>query len=124
MAYRNTEKIRLRRICDSGEKFKKHIAEYQNYSTLGITSQVKWKEKFSDIKKLTREEARKPKLLKATFPTSCNLINQYNLLLPNLKTIIRKHLPILYKYLFCVNAWYFSKKNHKYTKEIHNIKKK
>ena len=59
----------------------------------------KVKKQFSDIKKLTREEARKPKLLKTTFCTSCNLITQYSLLFPNLKTIIRKHLPILYSNL-------------------------
>ena len=52
---------------------------------LEITTQVK--KQFSDIKKLTREEARQPKLLKTTFSTSCDLIN--------LKTIIRNHLPIL-----------------------------
>ena len=56
----------------------------------------KVKKQFSDIKKLTREEAKKTKLLKTTFSTSCNLITQHNLLFPNLKTIIRKHLPILY----------------------------
>ena len=55
----------------------------------------KVKKQFSDIKKLTRQEARKPKLLKTTFSTSCNLITQYNPLLPNFKTIIRNHLPIL-----------------------------
>ena len=33
---------------------------------------------------------------KTTFSISCNLITKYNPLLPNLKTIIRKHLPILY----------------------------
>ena len=60
---------------------------------LAITSQVK--KQFSDIKKLTREEARQPKLLKTTFSTSCDLIKQYKPLLPNLKTIIRNHLPIL-----------------------------
>ena len=54
------------------------------------------KKQFSDIKKLTREEARKSKLLKTDFSTSYNLITQYNLFLPNLKIIIRKHLPILY----------------------------
>ena len=54
------------------------------------------KKQFSDIKKLTREEARKPKLPKTTFSTSWNLITQYDPLLPNLKTIIGNHLPILY----------------------------
>ena len=44
----------------------------------------------------TTEEARKPKLLKTIFSTACNLITQYNPLLPNLKTIIRNRLPISY----------------------------
>ena len=88
--------LRLRRICDSDEKFEKHSAEYQNYLIARDYKPGKVKKQFSDIKKLTREEARKPKLLKTTFSTSCNLITQYNPLLPNLKTIIRNHLPILY----------------------------
>ena len=37
-----------------------------------------------------------PKLLKTNFSTSCHLTTQYNPLLPNLKTIVRNHLPILY----------------------------
>ena len=86
----------LRRICNSDEKFEKHSAEYQNYLIARDYKPGKVKKQFSDIKKLTREEARKPKLLKTTFSTSCNLITQYNPLLPNLKTIIRNHLPILY----------------------------
>ena len=59
---------------------------------LAITSQVK--KQFSDIKKLTREEARQPKLLKTTFSTSCDLIKQYKPLLSNLKTIIGNHLAL------------------------------
>ena len=30
------------------------------------------------------------------FSTSCNLLAQYNPLLPNIKTIIKKHLPVLH----------------------------
>ena len=86
----------LRRICNSDEKFEKHSAEYQNYLIARDYKLGKLKKQFSDIRNLTREEAIKPKLLKTTFSTSCNLITQYNPLLPNLKTIIRKHLPILY----------------------------
>ena len=59
---------------------------------LEITNQVK--KQFSDIKKFTREEAAKPKLLKTTFSTSCDLIKQYKPLLSNLKTIIRNHLAL------------------------------
>ena len=43
-----------------------------------------------------RQEARKPEVQKFTFATSCSLITQYNPLLPNLKTIVRSHLSILY----------------------------
>ena len=76
----------LRRTCDSGEKLEKHSAECQNYLFARDYMPGKVKKQFSNNKKLTREEARKPKLLKATFSTSCNLITQYNLLLPNLET--------------------------------------
>ena len=50
----------------------------------------KVKKQFSDIKNLTREEAKKPELQKTTFSTSCNLITQYNSLLPNLMVFCGK----------------------------------
>ena len=53
----------------------------------------KVKKQFSGVKKLIREEARTPRLENAT---SCKLIAQYNPLLPNIKAIIRIHLPILH----------------------------
>ena len=69
--------LRLRRICDSNEKFEKHSTEYQNYLIARDYKPDEMKKQFSDIKKLTREEARKPKLFKTSFSTSCNLITQY-----------------------------------------------
>ena len=53
--------LRLRRICDSDEKFEKHAAEYQNYLIAQNYNPGKVKKQFSDIKKLTREKTRKPK---------------------------------------------------------------
>ena len=53
----------------------------------------KAKKQFSDVKNISREEARRPK---RNFSTSCNLITQCNSLLPNIKTIIKKHLPVLH----------------------------
>ena len=50
----------------------------------------KVKKQFSDIKNLTREEAKKPELQKTTFSTSSNLITQYNSLLPNLMVFCGK----------------------------------
>ena len=87
--------LRLRMICDSDEKSETYSAEYQNYLIVRDYKPGKVKKQFSDIKKLTREETRKPKLFKTTFSTSCSLLTQYNPLFPNLKTIIRNHLPIL-----------------------------
>ena len=46
----------------------------------------------SDVKNISREKARRPKKTS----TSCNLITQCNPLLPNIKTIIKKHLPVLH----------------------------
>ena len=76
--------LRLRWICYSDKKFEKHSAEYQNYLIARDSKTGKVKKPFSDIKKLAREDARKLKLHKTTFSTSCNLITQYNTLLPNL----------------------------------------
>ena len=52
----------------------------------------KAKKQFSDVKNISREKARRPKKTS----TSCNLITQCNPLLPNIKTIIKKHLPVLH----------------------------
>ena len=86
----------LRRTRDSGEKFEKHTAECQNYLFARDYMPGKVKKQFLDNKNLTRGEARKPKLLKTIFSISWSLITQYNPLFPNLKIIIRNHLPILY----------------------------
>ena len=77
--------LRRRRICDSDGTFEKHSAEYQNHLIARDYKPDKVEKQFSDIKKLTREEVRKPKLLKTTFSTLCNLITRYNPLLLTLK---------------------------------------
>ena len=64
--------LRLRRICDSDEKFEKHSVEYQNYLIARDYKTGKVKKQFSYIKKETREGVRKPQLFKTTFSTSCN----------------------------------------------------
>ena len=59
--------LRLRRIFDSYERFGKHRVECQNYLLARVYKPGKVKKQFLDIKKLTAEEARKPKLLDTTF---------------------------------------------------------
>ena len=57
----------LRRIWDSDEKFEKRSAEYENCLIARDYNPGKVEKQFSDIKRLTREEARKPKLNKPLF---------------------------------------------------------
>ena len=47
------------------------------------------------MRDISKEEARRPKS-NNNYSASCNLIIQYNLLFPNIKTIIKKHLPVLH----------------------------
>ena len=75
------------------------IKEVRNIKTILLPETIsltKLKKQFSEIKRLSRAEARKPKTQNNSFSMSCNLITQYNPLLSNLKKILRKHLPILY----------------------------
>ena len=88
--------LRLRRICDSDNKSEKRSKEYQNYFIGRDYKPRKVRKQFSDIRNISREEARQPKTHNERFSTSCNLITQYNPLLPNIKTIIKKHLPVLH----------------------------
>ena len=88
--------LRLRKICDTDNKFEKHSKECQNYFIARDYKPRKVTKQFSDIRNIFREEARQPETHNERFSTSCNLIMQYNPLLPNIKTIIKKHLPVLH----------------------------
>ena len=78
--------LRLRRICDSDDKFDERSVQYQKYLVARDYKPSKVKKQFSDVRNISREEARRPK--NNNFSASCNLITQYNPLLPNIKTII------------------------------------
>ena len=86
---------RLRRICDSDSKFEKRSAEYQKYLIAREYKPSKVKKQFPVVKNISREEARRPKI-KNNFSTTCNLFTQYNPILPNIKTIFKKYLPVLH----------------------------
>ena len=88
--------LRLRRICDSDRKLEKHSKECQGYFVATDYKPRKVRKQFSDIRNISREEARQPKTHNEKFSSSCNLIMQYNPLLPDIKTIIKKHLPVLH----------------------------
>ena len=84
-----------RRICDSDDKFEESSAQYQKYLVARDYKPSKVKKQFSDVRNISREEARRPKN-NNNFSVLCNLITQYNPLLPKIKTIIKKHLPVLH----------------------------
>ena len=84
--------MRLRRVCDSDDKFEERSVQYQKYL---VARDYKPSKFFSDVRNISKEEARRPKN-NNNFSASCNLITQYNLLLLNIKTIIKKHLPELH----------------------------
>ena len=78
------------------KKFEKLSKEYQNYFIARDYKPRKVRKQFSDSRNISREEATQPKTHNEKFYTSCNLITQFNPLLPYIKTIIKKHLPVLH----------------------------
>ena len=87
--------LQLRRICDSDDQFDERSVQYQKYLVARDYKPSQVKRQFSDVREISREEPRRPRN-KNNFSASCNLITQYNALLPNIKTIIKKHLPVLH----------------------------
>ena len=88
--------LRLRRICESDDKFEERSGQYQKYLVARDWKPSKVKTQFSEVTNISREEAIRPKNNSNNFSASCNVITQYNPLLPNIKTIIKKHLLLLH----------------------------
>ena len=87
--------LRLKRICDSDEKFTVRSNEYKNYLIARDYKPKVVEKHFSEISNLTRAEARqiKPKQQdndRILFATT------YNPMLPNMRSLIKKHLPVLH----------------------------
>ena len=80
--------LRLTRIYDSDSKFEKGSAEYQKYSIARDYKLRKVKKQFPNVRNISKEETRRPKT-KSSFSTSCNLITQYNTMLPSIKPIFK-----------------------------------
>ena len=87
--------LRLKRICGSDEKFTARSNEYKNYLIARDYKPKVVKKHFSEISKLTRTKDRqiKPKQQandRILFATT------YNPMLPNMRSLIKKHLPVLH----------------------------
>ena len=112
--------LRLKRICDSEKKFADRSNEYKNYLIARDYKSKLVDKHFKDISTISRSEARKvrPKQQignKVMFTTTCNPC------LPDIKGLIKKHLPILHnddnmKILFPEN--YIYSDNFKISRKI------
>ena len=65
------------------------------YIYLSIYKPSKVKKQFSDVRNISSEDARRPKI-KGNFSTTSNLITQYNPILPNIKTVLKEYLLVLH----------------------------
>ena len=86
--------LRLRRICDSDEKYDKRSEEYQKYLIARDYQPGSVKRQFEEVKKLSRSEARRPKM-KSNQVRKLNFSTTYNPTLPNMNTLVKKYLPLL-----------------------------
>ena len=87
--------LHLKGIFDFDSKFEKRSAEHQKYLIARDFKPRKDKMHFSDVRNISRDEARRPKI-KSNFSTTCNLITHYNSVLPNIENIFKKYLPALH----------------------------
>ena len=87
--------LRLRRICDSYEKFDIRSSEYRNYLIARVYNPTLVKKQFHSVRNISRSDARqvKPK----SHRLNVNLVTVYNPIIKNLQTVIGNNLPILYR---------------------------
>ena len=114
--------LRLRRICDSDEKYDERSEEYQKYLIARDYQPGSVKRQFEEVKKLSRSEARRPKV-KSNQVRKLNFFTTYNPSLPNMDTLVKKYLPLLHsdenlKELFPASAFNTIYRRNKNLKEL------
>ena len=87
--------LRLRRICDDDENFKKRSSEYQNYLIARDLKPSIVKKQFSEVKKKTRSETRQEQTNQDKV-NDLKFITIYNPALPKINNIIENNLSILH----------------------------
>ena len=105
--------LRLRRICDTDEKFNSRSIEYKIYLIARDYKPYIAKKHFARVSTLSRQQARqKPTNPKSQVSKNVRLILKYNPRLADLNSLLKKHMPLLYtnptlKTLFplgCINS--------------------
>ena len=114
--------LRLRRICDTDEKFESLATEYKQYLIARDYKPSLVNKQFQKVSKITRTEAR-AKRPKNNQVSKIKFLATYNPSLPKLDRIIRKHHPLLHsddslKKLFPANIFITIFKRNKSLKEI------
>ena len=89
--------LRLRRICDTTEKYESRADEYKNYLLARDYKPSLVDEKFKKISKISREDARKSKP-KTNQASKIKFVTKYNPRLPKIDGIIKKHISVLNSY--------------------------
>ena len=87
--------LRLRRICDTDEKFESRANEYKQYLLARDYKPSLVDKQFQEVFKITRAEAR-AKIPKNNQVRNIKFLTTYNPSLPKIDGIIRKHLPLLH----------------------------
>ena len=114
--------LRLRRICDSYEKYDERSEEYQKYLIARDYQPGSVKRQFEEVKKLSRSKARRPKV-KSNQVRKLNFFTTCNPSLPNMDTLVKKYLPLLHsdenlKELFPASAFNTIYRRNKNRKEL------
>ena len=87
--------LRLRRICDTDEKFESRANEYKQYLIARDYKPSLVDRRFQEVFKITRTEAR-PKKTKNNQISEIKFLTSYNPSLRKIDGIIRKNLPLLH----------------------------
>ena len=87
--------LRLKHICDNDKKFLVRSSEYKNYLIARNYKPKDVEKHFSEISKLSRAEARQIKP-KQQANDGILFATTYNLMLPNMRSLIKKHLLVLH----------------------------
>ena len=88
--------LRLRRICDTDEKFESHANEYKQYLLAQYYKPSLVDKQFQKVSKITKPEARE-KRPKNNQVSKIKFLMTYNPSLPKIDRIITKHLPLLHR---------------------------
>ena len=87
----------MRRICDNDEKFNSRSIEYKNYLIARDYKPSIVNKHFAHVLTLSREQARqKPTNRKSQVSKNVKLIMKYNPRFPDLNSLLKKHMPLLY----------------------------